>query len=495
MDSLLGLTLSENRIVILELGATPRGLKLTRLDKIDLPAKSIKDGIIIEPRLVADKISAFIKANAIACHRAVALIEADYTSTRIVRLPQNLSDSQIRLNLEAELNQYRRFMNQEAVIDFKRLEEISEAGVKKVGVLFIAVFKALAESYLKTLELAGLNLEAIDVPLLSCIRALDEVDFKPSSLEVTLLMLIGKNSLEMCVLKGNRTRFLHSVDIDLYDFNRNPADFIQRLASAIKLVVNFYQARFLQGEPISRLIINPLDAKYSQIHSLLKEKLPRISIALGNPLSKIHIAEDKGIDLDELKFPYSCLLGAALRIKEANRPFDLNPILQQRVAREKRRTKIYFLTASLALALGVMVFSFFWVVFNINLLQGKISHLTTKLEDPSGELKDALPHKESMGIVMRKAEEAAFVLRRQRRTYFKNMAKAMVLVPAGLWLSEVKFEAENKNLILSGESDREKPIFDYLSALRESDYFQSAEIVSSRAEAESIKFVIICAIK
>jgi len=496
MESILGLELAEDRIRVLEIGKTQNGLELLRLDKINLSTPSIKEGIIVGPKLIAERISAFLKENNISTRKAVALIKPPYAFTRIIRLPYNLSDDQIRLNLGAELNQYQQFTSKEMAIDFKKLEEISEEGIKKVNVLFTATFKALSGSYLKTLELAGLDLVGIDVSMLSIMRALDEIDLKSSSLEVTLLMLITQKYLEMCILKGNRPRFLHSVEIDTDDLDKDRADFIDRLVSAIKLMVNFYQARFIQGEEITRIIINPWEARYNQIHALLQEKLPQIPIQLSNPLSKIYIDKDKSIDLDELRFAFSGLLGATLRLEDKAQPFNLNLLIEQKTRREYRLNQIYLLFISLTFILTIAVISLSWVVLKINILQKKITRIDSLLGQPSLELNKAMSLKEKRDILQKQIKEASIITQQLKNPfYFQDIAKTMVLTPQDLWLTDINLEEQNKNLVLTGESRTERAVFNYISSLTGSGYFEAVELVSSKGEAQSIKFIIRCTIK
>lgn len=496
MESILGLALIEDKIKILEISTTEKGLAPLHLNTIDLPPDSVKEGIIVEPKLIAERISAFIKEKEISTKEVIALINPPCVFTRIIRLPYNLSDEQIRLNLEAELSQYRIFIGRDNIIDFKKLEEISEGGIKKINVLFAATFRGLSESYLKTMELANLDLIGIDVPILSILRILDGVDIMSSSLEVILVILVGQKYLEMCILKGNRPRFLHSIEIDMYDFDRDRVDFIDRFVSAIKLVVNFYQARFIQGEEIARIIINPLDVKYSQIHTLLQEKLPQIPIQISSPQTKIYINKEKSFNLDELRFSFSPLVGATLRIEKKSQPFNLNLLLEQKMLRQYRLNQIYLLFISLAFILSIMIISLGWVVFKINILQRRISNLSLQLQQPSSQLNQAMDIKEKKDILNKQVEEASIIARNIKKPiYFKNIAKAAVLVPQELWLTDISLEEEAGDLILSGASKTEKPIFDYISSLSGSNYFSTVELVSSKGETENIQFIIRCKIK
>lgn len=79
--------------------------------------------------------------------------------------------------------------------------------------------------------------------------------------------------------------------------------------------------------------------------------------------------------------------------------------------------------------------------------------------------------------------------------YFQDIAKAMVLTPQDLWLTDINLEEQNKNLVLTGESRTERAIFNYISSLTGSGYFEAVELVSSKGEAQSRKFIIRCTIK
>ena len=495
MESVLGLELTENAMRLLELREAEKGLQVIRLDKINLPPNSTKDGIIQNPQLVASKLSAFLKENNIATKKVIALLDSTYVPTKIIRLPFNLTDAQIRLNLEAEISQYQALIGKEAVIDFKKLEEISEEGIKKINVIFSAASKTLIKSYLRTAKLAGLDLIDLDVAMLCLLRTLDETELKSSSLEVTLLMLIGERHLEICITKGNRPRFFHSVEIDLVDFDKGLYSFIKRLVSSIKLVLNFYQVRFMQGEEISRIVINPLDAKYNRIHLLLQEELPYIPIKLSQTPDKIYVDKEKITDLDELKFPFSCLLGTALRIQNKESPLNLNLLLREKIRRRNLLTQIYVLFTSSFLVLSLVAISVAWIIVNVAMLEKKTARLNVKLKHSPQELNEIILVKEKKDALQKKLKEAAIITGDTENHFIQDIAKAMVSVTDNLWLTDIALNAAEKNLVLTGESTIEKPIFDYISILSNSRHFNSVELVSSKGQEQTIRFVIRCLIK
>lgn len=496
MESILSLEITEDKIRILELCATEKGLELLRLDKLDLPPNCIKEGIIAEPKLVSEKLFNFIKENNISAKKTVVLINPPNVFIRLIRLPHNLSDEQIRINLEAEVNQYQAFAGKDTIIAFKKIEEISEEGIKKINVLFASTFKALTDSYLKALDWAGLDLIAVDAPIFSILRLLEDVDFNPASLDANLLMVVGERYLDTCIVKGNRMRFLHSVEIDTYDFEKDKVNFVEKIVSAIKLVINFYQTRFVQGEQIVSILINPLDARLNGLDKLLQEKLPQLPIKFSNPLNKIYVNEDKFRNVEQLRFDFSALLGASLRIESKDQSFNLELLHEQRIKRQRRLNQIFLLFISLTVVFVTMLASLGWVVLRINILQMKEAKLAAKLEQLSPELNAAMAIKEKKEILQKQLDEALSISADiSRPFYFRNIAKAMTLVSKDLWLNNASLDTENKNLILTGQSHTENYIFEYISKLKHCGYFNSAELASSENETDSIKFVIRCAIR
>lgn len=495
MESILGLELAGDSIKLLELQITETGPRVIRLDKISLEPNSTKEGIIVNPHHVAARLSAFLKEKNISTKRAVALIDSVHAPTKIICLPYNLSDDQIRLNLEAEINQYQALVGREPVIDFNKLEEISEEGIKKINVIFTATSKTLIKSYMHTLQLAGLDLIDLDVAMLCLLRAMDETELKSSSLEVTLLMLIGERRLEICIAKGNRARFLHSVEIDILDLDKGLFSFIKRLISTIKLVLNFYQVRFMQGEEISRIVINPLDAKYNRIHLLLQEELPNIPIKLSQPLEKVQADKEKITDLDELIFPFSCLLGAALRIQGKENPLNLNLLLREKILRRNRLTQLYMFFIATFFLLSIVTVSLGWIFLNINILEKKISQLKSKSHYSPIELSEIVSIKEQNDVLQKEIKEASIITNNIDDHSLKDLARALVGVTDNLWLTDISLSAADKSLVLTGESLSEKPIFDYVSALSNGKNFAAVELVSSKGQEQSIRFVIRCTIK
>lgn len=489
MEDILVFEFSDGFIKIAELNTQDKSLHIRHL--VSLSSEGIKNTSIVDPKTVAEAISSFLKSNNITSRKAFALVGPPNSITKIVRLPHNLSDAQIRLNLQTEIDQYRVFSGQDTVFDFRKIEEISEEGFKKTNILFSATTAQLSASYLRTMELAGLDLVGIDVPVLSIIRLLEETDLKADSLEVSLIVSLGLSHLDICVVKGSRPRFLHSVELDI-DWDKDRDNLTERIVSTMKLVANFYQARFIQGEEIGRIIVCPLDKKYAGLSRIIAEKFSQIPVKEVSFIDKF-VIQDKRIEPQDLQFSFAALLGLMLRYEDKKRGYDLNLLLEQKTARQYHLNKMYLLLVSLV---GVfLVVLFFWLVIGLRVIFLRMAIARTEsLFKSSPKLEKILVLKEKENIISSQLEEASYLPGAQeKKDYFNNIAKALSLVPGGLWLNDVLLE--DKELLLNGESGSERAIFDYVSVLSGSDYFASAELVSSKGQAEGLRFNIKCKLK
>ncbi|MFH0877011.1 MAG: pilus assembly protein PilM [Candidatus Omnitrophota bacterium] len=497
MNSVLGLFVHGEKIKIVELCPSDKPSMYVPVSwgEIDLPPQSVRDGLIVSPRLVGEKITAYTKERNITAKQAIVLLNSNQATTRISRLPQNLNDAQIRLNLETEVCQYHAFCGTDNILDFKKTEEISEEGIKKVNVLFAATQRSLTESYLKTLEVANIDLIGVDVPILSLVRLLDGVDVKSDSLDVTLLILFCHKYVEMCVLKGNRPRFLHSVELSAMDFENNKEDFVERFVSAIRLVVSFYQERIIHGEQISRIIINPSCAVHTELPVLLASKMPQIQIQMTNSLAKMDIPADKPEIADQLRYQYSCLLGVILRIENKSAPYHLNLLAEQKLSLQTRFNQVYVLTASFVLLLGLMIFSLLAVLVKLAVVHRQIASVVLQLQKPSPELTKAMALKKHREIIGQQLHEATWISEQNKEGYFKAIARAGTLVPENLWLVDMRLDPNGESLNLSGQAKTEKPIFDYRMSLLASGAFGDVELVSSKSEGVVIFFILKCKFK
>jgi Tfp pilus assembly PilM family ATPase/Tfp pilus assembly protein PilN len=503
MEKVLGLEIADDKIKIIKLLPAQEAGKVVVLHvaTLPLPPQSLKNGAIVSQKLVSEIISSFIKKNNITTDKVIALLNTPHVAARISLLPQNLNETQIKSNLEAEINQYQIFSGKNNILDFKKIEEISDEGVKKVNVLFTATHRELTESYLKTLSMAGLDLVGVDVPILSLIRLLDGVDFSSESLDATLLVLLGEKNIDMCILKGNRPRFMHSIEIDSRNFDKDKTIFINRLVSAIRLVVSFYQERIVHREQITRVIIHPAHAFFSEVPELIKDRISGIPVQLSNPLGKIVIQKDSKESqskAEDLRFHFAPLVGAAFRVENKDVLYNLDLLHEQKSAMSNRFIQVYLLLTSLTIVLVVMLIIFTVLTFNMQIVDSKIRKILSVAQAPTPELTKALAVKKHIEGLSKQITEADFLKALQKSSYFQNLAQAGVLVPMDLWLRRMSItiaKEEGKSFLdIEGEARSENNIFDYISRLSKSNIFGSVELISSKSGGETVQFSVRCKI-
>src|SRR4030042_7021150 len=316
-ESILGLEIAPEGVRLLELKKAGQGISLVRAEILAVSAEFFKNGIISDAKSIAKVIKDYLEARNILAKKMVGVINPSLTLVRLVRIPF-MSEIEMKSMLEAEANQYVDFKNKEKVIDFCLLEEINEEGIKKVNVIFAAVLKNIIDGFIQIAQEANLDLIGIDASLLATIRALYGVNIKPASAEPLMLVVINPKDIQLCILKGNRPRFLHTVEIDIKEFVATKEEFLERLVFSAKLVLNYYGRAIHGQEDIHSIVVSVNDISLKDIDKELTARLPGFVVEKANPLGRLKIDESNlsAEKKEEINLGFAALIGASLRTED-----------------------------------------------------------------------------------------------------------------------------------------------------------------------------------
>lgn len=500
-ESVLGLDIEAEGIKLVELRKTLQRLEIVNAKVLTLPADSLKNGVMVKPKSIGMAVRDFIEANNIQTKKVVGVLNPSLTLIRLLRIPL-MSELEMKAILETEANQYVDFKHKEKVIDFCLLEEINEEGIKKVNVLFAASLKETIDNFMRVAEEANLELIGIDVANLAIMRTLYGVNIKPSSLEPIVLVIINREDIQLCILKSNRLRFLHTVKIDIKEFITAREEFIYRLIFSIKLVLNYYSRAIYGQEEIHRIIVSINDISLKDIDKELTSRLEGFSIEKANHLGRLKIDDTifpKDVK-EDISLSFASSLGAVLRTEDTpDYPLSLNliPLERQKRLLANRELALYVSALAILLATFVILASLFGI--NNLLMQRRISKLNRQLEEITPKL-DKLVREYSKNVDLDKRINAAErIIKEVNKTKSKFsssvLAETLVLVPENLWLTDISVEPKEENLLLTGKSLNEKPIFDYVGSLNNTGYFSKVEPLFAKTESETLNFLIKCQLK
>jgi len=499
-ESVLGLDIEAQGIKVVELKKTTAGIELVRAQILSLPADSLKDGVVVAPKSIATAVKDFIAVNNILAKKAVVVINPSLALIRLLRVPF-MSEAQIRDILEAEANQYVDFKNKEKVIDFCLLEEINEEGIKKVNVLFAAALKEVIYAFIRVAEEANLELTGIDVANLAVIRALYGVNIKPSSLEPVMLVTINPTDIQLCILKNNRPRFLHTVKIDAQEFMTARKGFIDRLIFSMKLVLNYYSRAIHGQEEIKNIILGVNDLSLKDVDKELTPELEGLSLEKANPLGRLKVdnAVFSQSVKEDISLSFTQAIGAALRMEDAvDYPLSLNllPLERQKRLLMNKELTLYASSLAIILVTFIVLAGIFW--FNNRLMQGRINTLNKKLEEITPSLDKLIrEYSKNVDLDQRINEGSQIITEANSKSIFSSgfLAEVMVLVPEGLWLTDISGQLKEYSLIFVGNALEEKAIFAYVDNLTKTGYFSKVEPIFSEIQEKTLQFLIKCQLK
>jgi type IV pilus assembly protein PilM len=247
----VGIELAPDRINIVKLRRQGQRFKLTNYATVPVPEGVFQEGQIVDSTAMAELIQAALSENKIKAKKvATAVLGGRDTVTRIIPVPAELDDRELRemvLNQEAGL--YLPFPREEADVDYQKLGLfIDEDGIEKVQVLLVATRKEVTDTYIRTFQTAGLQLDVLEISSFSLIRTIRDQLRQFAPQEAVAIVDIEFESTEISITVDGVPQFSRTVPIGTF-----------QIQSALSRAMNLPPSRsidLLQGMTIP---VNPAD--------------------------------------------------------------------------------------------------------------------------------------------------------------------------------------------------------------------------------------------
>lgn len=215
----VGIELTPERVNIARLRRQGQGFKLTTLTSVEVPEGIFQEGQIVDPIAMSELIQAAMAESKLKVkYAATAIPGGRDTVTRIIPVPAELDDRELRemvLNQEAGL--YLPFPREEADVDYQKLGFfVDEDGIEKVQVLLVATRKEVTDSYLRTFEQAGLQVNVLEISSFSLIRTIREQLRQFTPQEAAAIVDIEFESTEISIVVDGVPQFSRTVPIGTY---------------------------------------------------------------------------------------------------------------------------------------------------------------------------------------------------------------------------------------------------------------------------------------
>ena len=498
MSLIIGLDISSRSVRVAVLENDRQRPTIRHCYSLSLQGDIMKDGVIAKPAVLAKLVADSFRQKGIHPESVSACVRAPHALMRLIRLPY-MSKTEYRFAIEKEAGQYTIFQNKETVIDLAPIEEITEEGVRKSNVLFAVVPKDIPESYSSFAHAMRVELTDIDMRALAIMRSLSQTNLKIPFTQTAMLAILDEESIDIMTLKGNKLRFIHAAKLDLSEFKQKPWEFLDKITSALRLSLSFYQEKFAGGEEISKIVIATLCVEYAGLYSKLHERFSDISMEAAAGIEGV-LAIPKGLsgdDLERMNTIYLGAIGAALHDVEAiSFPTRLNLISYDYMRRMTIARHIALAGISLAVIALVMLLLSGVVYLKASKTDKRIDAIEQALKAPNAAFAKVVSLRKMIRISENDLLRASGAISRVDITpWHLIIADTLASVPSGSRVLSLSLMRSGEMVII-GEALNEEAMYKYIKQLRDLRHFSKVELSSSKSakldQLETVRFTVNC---
>ncbi|WP_413162094.1 type IV pilus biogenesis protein PilM [Capilliphycus salinus ALCB114379] len=213
----IGIELASERIHIVELRKKGNDLKLVNIASTPVPEDVVQDGQIIDTPTMAELIQSTLADKNIKTKRVATAIPGREAVTRLISVPAELNEEELKDYMNAEAGLYLPFSREEADVDYQKLGMfVDEDGIEKMQVLLVATRKEVTNTYLETFEQAELKIDVIEVSSFALIRTLKNQLQQFSSSEAAIIADLEFDSTELAIVVDGVPQFNRTIPIGLF---------------------------------------------------------------------------------------------------------------------------------------------------------------------------------------------------------------------------------------------------------------------------------------
>lgn len=330
----------------LDIGST--SIKITQVEKAGDRYRLLAAGIIPTPQpgfsseaesdlaALAEAIKKLHQETRITTNRVVTALPEGEVFTRIIELPP-MSDEEIASAIPWEAEQFIPRPLSEVTLDWQIVTR-GQAGkvATKTKVFIVAAPKILMEKYLHVLNMAGLEVAAVETELIAATRALLTPQSPP-----TMLVDFGAKTTDLAIVKGAQAVFTRSISTAGEAFTRAIstglsldvaqaeeykraygleekqlegkirqalAPVFQAVLDELKRAVQSWKEK--EKEPLSQIILTGGTANLPQISAMLTQALG-LEVQVADPLSKLVVGEKIAASLKGSSCLFAVVIGLA----------------------------------------------------------------------------------------------------------------------------------------------------------------------------------------
>lgn len=206
----VGLDIGHHTIKLALVERSGTEFKVTRTMSIPTPPDTVKDGIVIDPKLLSLSLKTMFKAAGVSgCGVHIGSSGAQIF-VRPVSFPK-LPEATLRKSIRYEAGRYIPGSVDESYVDF---EILGDADEQNMNVLLVSAPKELVNSRMSACDMAGLDVISVDIDIFASYRALIESDTMVNHAEETVALIdIGAAGANLCVVDKGVFAMVRSIAV------------------------------------------------------------------------------------------------------------------------------------------------------------------------------------------------------------------------------------------------------------------------------------------
>ena len=235
---------------------------------------------------LANKIKQIHSASGISTKKVVAALPESTIFTRIILLP-DVPEKDLEESVYYEAKQYLPTPVSDVQLDYIPISKVQIEGKNLIRALLVAAPKAIAQKYIDVMELAGLELLALETETIATARAVSFV----SPLEQGALVLdFGSAGTDVSVIKGRNLIFSQSIGTGSDQLTKAiTADFgldyqqAEQYKRTYGLLSDQADGKIANSlAPIMQVIINEINKTINYFRAHLQESTPKQILIVGD---------------------------------------------------------------------------------------------------------------------------------------------------------------------------------------------------------------------
>jgi len=238
----LGIDICEDRISAGLLRQHAGKIKLVKTATAEVPKGAITNGNITNPAALGGAIRQMLAKNRIRRQPAAVSLVAKPVLTQIIELPDDMPDN-LGQFINAEIKHSSVLAGKEPYYDSCGLRKPTAESPTRVFVA--ATSHEKVSMILKTMSLAGIETDSIELDMTAALRALHAGRIADTYDRNLLFALIRGSVMTLCVFRKGQFDFIRY--IDLGEKVNDPDEFIARCESEFSAVVQFYDIEVEPG--------------------------------------------------------------------------------------------------------------------------------------------------------------------------------------------------------------------------------------------------------